>query len=238
MDSATNPLARREAVSRAHRGDVKSANVAIPVAFLIAGFCFAMVDFPVGNYFAGHPVDGLLGELLDAAEHFGTPFGQGLILLSLTAIAQWQEPRAIRIFIGACAAGISANIVKLLIARTRPREFEFEGASLLDGFTEWFPFGAGGSAIQSFPSAHTASAFGFAALMCWAFPTGRSAFLVLACLVGLQRICSSAHFPSDVLIGAALGWTVGRAFVESRRIREWFDRLESWLSRRSSTPQS
>jgi len=68
---------------------------------------------------------------------------------------------------------------------------------------------------KSFPSGHTATAFVAAGLL-WMhrFPRGLcSVALVLAIGVGLSRIVVGAHWPMDVLAGAALGW--GAAWLGS-----------------------
>jgi len=181
------------------------------------------IDLPFGKSFAEKKLGGELGDLLDAAEHFGTPFGQVMILLGICAVSGWTERRMWRIFSGTVAAGLSANIIKLMLARSRPRAFEFE---LPTTFGELFPFGSNSSGMQSFPSAHTASAFGFAAMMSWAFPKGRPVFIFFAVLVAMQRVTTAAHFPSDVCFGAVLGWCVATTFTTSRGPGKWFHGLE------------
>lgn len=187
---------------------------------------FFTIDQPVGAYFVSQPVKGELRHFLSAAEHFGTPWGQMLALLGVAAATGWRERRGVRIILGATAAGIAANIIKLMVARTRPRAFNFDTLTLGDGFVTLFPFGAGGSDVQSFPSGHTASAFGFACLLTWAYPRGRGVFLAFAGLAGLQRIASSAHFPSDVLVASALGWLVGSTFIHWKSLAALFDGWE------------
>lgn len=187
--------------------------IMIPVAVA----CIFTIDYPVGAYFSENKVTGALEDFLHAAEHFGTPYGQFMVLFGIMAATQWQDRRSLRIFLGASAAGLTANALKLFFSRTRPRSFDFDAHSIVDGFGGLFPLGGGGSAIQSIPSAHTACAFGFAALLTWAFPNGRSIFILFAFLVGLQRICAGAHFPSDVLLGATLGWFVASLFTMTYR---------------------
>ncbi len=66
----------------------------------------------------------------------------------------------------------------------------------------------------SFPSGHTATAFAVAAAMLWTLPASLRArwmapALVCAALVGVSRIGVGAHWPVDVLAGAAIGWLCG-----------------------------
>jgi membrane-associated phospholipid phosphatase len=72
-----------------------------------------------------------------------------------------------------------------------------------------------GSSNQSFPSGHATEAFTVASVVAarssgWVIPalayTG-------ACLVAYDRVNDRAHFPSDVVAGAALGISVGRFVV-------------------------
>ncbi len=62
---------------------------------------------------------------------------------------------------------------------------------------------------RSFPSGHTATAFVLAGIIVLALrPSSawRWGLLSLAAAVGLSRIAVGAHWPLDVLAGAALGW--------------------------------
>ena len=199
-----------------------------------------MLDAGMSRWFAQHRVHGEMSNLLEAAEHFGTPFGQLMILLTILIASGWRDLRVLRVFLCATAAGMSANVIKLMVARARPRDLNLVDSdfTLAPGFDGMFPFGAGGSAMQSFPSAHTASAFGFAVVMSWAWPAARIPFFVIASLTGIQRICSTAHYPSDVIFGAALGWMVGTAFISWRPLCNYFGKLEAdptaampWLKR-------
>ncbi len=64
----------------------------------------------------------------------------------------------------------------------------------------------------SFPSGHTAAAFGTAVALCLLFPNryGRGA-VVLAFLIGLSRLYLGVHYPTDVLAGGIIGTAV--AFI-------------------------
>ncbi len=58
---------------------------------------------------------------------------------------------------------------------------------------------------HSFPSGHTAAAFEMAVSLSFGYPSLYLVFLGLAAMVGISRIYVGMHYPTDVLIGAALG---------------------------------
>ncbi len=88
----------------------------------------------------------------------------------------------------------------------------------------------GGSASQSFTSAHTATAVGLALGLGWLFPRGRWLFVGFAVLVAMQRIVGPYHFVSDTLWGAAIGCLVAFALLPGGPFSSPFDRLEQRLA--------
>jgi membrane-associated phospholipid phosphatase len=78
------------------------------------------------------------------------------------------------------------------------------------------------SRYHSFPSGHAATAFAVAAALSQAVPGRRRAWLAIAGSVGLSRILLNAHFLSDVLGGALVGWWAGEAGVRlATRFVSW-----------------
>jgi membrane-associated phospholipid phosphatase len=72
----------------------------------------------------------------------------------------------------------------------------------------------------SFPSGHSIAAFSVATVFARRYPTHRWLPYVaygLAATVGFSRVSLSAHFPSDVFLGAALGVAVSRFTVLNGR---------------------
>jgi membrane-associated phospholipid phosphatase len=74
-------------------------------------------------------------------------------------------------------------------------------------------FWAGGhsSSADSFPSGHTANAFAIAHVIADEYPGWKVKLAVysLATATGFERIQGREHFPSDVLVGGAIGYLVG-----------------------------
>lgn len=174
------------------------------------------------------PVSGELRRMISTMEHFGTPYGALLILITLWVVVPHARSRLLRTLCAALAAGIAANIIKLLVARTRPNAFDFN-LPIWESFVGLGQSLAGGSQQQSFPSAHTAFAFGFAVMLGELFPTGRRWFFCLGAMVALQRVVSRAHFPSDVLVGAGVGVITARCYAGTTLIARLCDRIEARL---------
>jgi membrane-associated phospholipid phosphatase len=68
----------------------------------------------------------------------------------------------------------------------------------------------------SFPSAHTAAAFSVATVFAERYRNHRWAPLAaygLAGVIGFSRVSGRAHFPSDVFLGAALGYSISHFVV-------------------------
>jgi membrane-associated phospholipid phosphatase len=99
--------------------------------------------------------------------------------------------------------------VKAVTRRKRPSDVA-PGAPFNDTF-----FAGGKSPFKgsSFPSGHAAGAFAVATVVATRYHTHRWVPWVVygfATAVSLSRVTSSAHFPSDVFLGAALGYAVTR----------------------------
>jgi membrane-associated phospholipid phosphatase len=108
---------------------------------------------------------------------------------------------------------VLAIVMKDIDLRMRPSEVGPEG-----DFTDtWFRTkyrSVGG--FGSFPSGHAASAFAVAAIFSERYQNHRWVPWVaygLAGVVGFSRLTTQAHFPSDIFMGAALGYSVSHFAV-------------------------
>lgn len=64
----------------------------------------------------------------------------------------------------------------------------------------------------SFPSGHTSGAFLFTALLVQWFGSVAEPMYLWAICVGLSRVRLGVHFPSDIVVGAVIGSSVGYLF--------------------------
>jgi membrane-associated phospholipid phosphatase len=210
----------------------------LPVALALAAAAALTVDVPIAQAFkrwSSSPTIHAYFGYFDNFEVFGHGLGVAVLLLAVHQLdpgRRWAIPRVLTC---ALAAGATADILKMLVLRIRPYECALDG-TVWSTFGQWFPVLGAGSAGQSFPSGHTATAVAFAAALIWLYPQGRFLFSLLAILVGCQRIVCVAHYLSDVLIGAAAGCLVAQFLLKVGRLPVWFDQWEErW--RQPSSPK-
>ncbi|MGA5037020.1 phosphatase PAP2 family protein [Streptomyces capoamus] len=152
-----------------------------------------------------------------------TPPGAGKVLSAVEEAAEstklWCGAAAAMAWLGgwrgrrAAAGGLAALTVAQLVSNglckqlaDRPRPPK-----------EWFPHDEADDrpGSSSFPSGHTAAAVAFTAAVTPAWPAAGAACALPAAMVAFERVQSGAHYPSDVVTGAAIGlaaaWLTRRA---------------------------
>jgi membrane-associated phospholipid phosphatase len=109
----------------------------------------------------------------------------------------WRK--AAIVFLAGIFSGINSPM-KWVVGRIRP----FHGVPPF----ELHPFRYGllhAEAGFSFPSGDASLAFAMAMALSITVPRHRWLWWALAVMVGIERVCENAHYPSDVVAGAALG---------------------------------
>jgi lipid A 4'-phosphatase len=161
-----------------------------PIAFLFAmsgdrlfHWLRAIGDLGLGVYWlVGSGVPALLLILLSRARRFAA---------ARERFAAWALVPGF-VFLSVALSGLTADLVKILVGRTRPKLF------LTDGFYDW-----GGLAWHadhwSFPSGHVANAAGLAVALYCFWPRHVLAYGAFVVLVALGRIGTDQHFLSDTI---------------------------------------
>jgi membrane-associated phospholipid phosphatase len=195
---------------------------------VICGFAFSLAallalpfDRSVAIWFADYRLPGEFVHLLRLAEIFGWGGGAAMIILTAARLdlRGWQV--GLPLAIHSLGAGLTADAIKLLIARSRPMATE-HAATVSETFVAALPLlnadelkGGYGHHVQSFPSAHAATAAGLAIALSAFYPRGRWLFAIFALLAMLQRVEAHAHYISDVLAGAAVAFFVAAIYVNA-----------------------
>lgn len=121
-----------------------------------------------------------------------------------------QKLRQVGIYTAAAIASsaLATEALKGLVARDRPVQHLGDdhvrviGQRVADG--------------QSFPSGHASNAFAWATVLADLYPKQAGICFGLATAVAVGRVRVGAHYPSDVLAGAVIGYAAGRLVLSYR----------------------
>ena len=151
--------------------------------------------------------------------------GAGVMVILLALCLCGVSPGKIgQILIVTAGAGVTANTLKSVFTRVRP--YAREAMSIAQETTAFQDLGSGSfwdASLKSFPSGHSATAVAFALGLSYVFPKARWLFLALAIAACYQRVYVGAHYPSDVLWGAAIAGAWGICCLRLK----WFTNLGS-----------
>ena len=204
--------------------------VAALFAGMVAG-CFFLVDRQAAVWARG--LDPLVVAIFWKITVLGsaTPYLIGLALLypalrfSLRREAAAQ--RALFVLVAIVVSGLTADLLKPLVARWRPVALFSEPAQY--GFALF----KSGEMNYSFPSGHATTACAVACALTLLFPGLRALWIVVAALVAASRIVIGAHFPGDVLAGVWLGVVITLALSRTPWFREVLEKPGGWAGERS-----
>ncbi|MGE5193055.1 MAG: phosphatase PAP2 family protein [Deltaproteobacteria bacterium] len=192
------------------------------------------IDVPLSRAMVHGQALKSLHRFLETIEPFGQPPAVIAVSLAVLLCGGVRRGAGFRIAAGALLSGLTVLLLKMCVARVRPRHFDFQG-TVFDTFSGLLPGSGGSSHIQSWPSGHTATAVGFCLALSAVFPKGRWLFQILAALVALQRIESGAHYLSDTLFAASVAYVVHLLVFGPGLVGRWFDRIEvRWAAHNDS----
>jgi len=191
---------------------------AIAIAAVVLSMAF--LDSPAFDFASGLPP--WLVDLFYEITDFGrsgwilAPVGGLIVVIAVLAsprldymtraVLAMVATRLGYVFIAVGLPGLLSTIVKRWIGRVRP--------SALGPFA-YEPF-SWRSEFASFPSGHATTAFAALVAIGAIFPRARPLLWTYALLIAASRVVVVAHYPSDVIAGAAVG-AFGALWV-----RDWF----------------
>jgi membrane-associated phospholipid phosphatase len=172
-------------------------------------------------------------------------YGQG-VFIAVLVIAVWltdarpfyRRRRLLDLGLALVIAEIVSTAGKMLIGRPRPRPWFNDPETFLtpwgvypikmDGGWKlvhaWDTRAGAGADLWSMPSSHTLFAATVSVFIAALFPRLRWLAVGLTLLVAFGRVMFDAHWPTDVIVGGALGWLIGRCVVGNYagvRLMDW-----------------
>lgn len=165
---------------------------------------------------------------LELVQQFGAPASICIAALTIWLLDPTRRRRLLDWAVCIGASFVVVNTLKMLLGRPRPkfdapftflgpfRSFNMDGSRL----HSWQFWRDGASDLWAMPSSHTAAAVGMAVVLTRWYPPLRPLMLALAGIVAVCRVFFDAHYPSDVVAGAAVGYAVTAGVlnaIEARR---------------------
>lgn len=214
----------RGPAARSSRGLARIAIGKLPAVLAVLAILAIWLDAATIEAIHVHltpALDGFFGgvsEIADARTYAIVALGvYGISLAAMSVPAAWRwRPRLERAVRGSLlmllsllTGGLLTLILKHLVARARPFMLLEHGSYGAATPFSGFPF-------NSFPSSHAFTAFAAACAMAQFMPAWRIPLLMLAAIVGICRVLTLEHFPSDV---------VASAFIAAWCVRFWAPRV-------------
>src|SRR6185312_7487433 len=180
---------------------IQDLNWLVPMAGLTAGMLNADAELSsrvtTTNTFSKHS-----STLSNAGLGLAIGGSGGLYLLGKIRGDSHQQETGILAIEAATDSLVVTEAFKLVTQRARPTDGNFRGNF----------FNSSSITNSSFPSAHAMLTWSAASVLAHEYPGPLTKLFAygLATGVSAARIGERAHFPSDVLVGSAAGWLIGR----------------------------
>lgn len=187
------------------------------------------LDWPIARLAAHHPPRGDLKRELEAIQQFGQGVSLVVIMTAIWLLDPSKRRRLLDLAAAAASTGLLVLFLKMMIGRPRPRpafndplyflgplgEYPVkEGVGVRHAWEFWKGIS---SDLWSMPSSHTAYAVVMAIFLSRMYPRIKPLAITLASIVGLARVWLSAHYPSDVLVGALAAFSLAPRAID----RSW-----------------
>ncbi|HEX8878168.1 MAG TPA: phosphatase PAP2 family protein [Phycisphaerales bacterium] len=203
------------------------------LGLIALGLAAVPFDGTVRDFLWTRRVGGDVKRELEFLQQFGAI--SSIVLISLVILlldpadARLKWRRIADLAGVAALNGLIGNFLKMFLGRPRPLfddpahllgplgryPVERDGAVVL--MSAWEVGTKGVSDLWSMPSSHAMAGAGLAFALSALYPRLRPLCVGLACVVCAARVLLNAHYVSDVMVGAALGWMIA-AFAMRREV--------------------
>ena len=154
---------------------------------------------------------------LEFVQQFGAFTSVVLIWVAILRLDPTGKNKLPSFLIATAMNSLICNALKMFLGRPRPKFLQAHELTL-PWETFDMPAEIGVRAIHawessqlwSFPSSHTAAAAVLAVYLTRMYPKLRELAITLVLIVATARVLLFAHYPSDVVAGAAIGLVIGR----------------------------
>lgn len=190
-----------------------------------------LIDIPIARWFAADPLPREVGNAIELMRIFSHGSGIVLILIGIFMMApqsRWHLPRLATLAVG---AGAVATLAKMFVLRPRPTGLNLDVASIDSAWLWAFDWTLSQVALfdastRAFPSGNMATAIALTVGLWGVIPRGRWLFAAICLGTFVQRLACGAHFPSDVLGGAAFGLLWAYVCVHPKLLGNLFDKMQ------------
>lgn len=224
---------------------------ALPLALgLLLVFLLVRFDEPLLGAVERLGIGGDLRRELGAWQQFGA-LGSLLFTAAAVWLADPARRRRLLDLLASVAVGWGAcSLLKVVVGRPRPRPEYRDPHTFLwpwgqyptevtDGHLvlmhAWDPRVAQSADLWSMPSGHTAHAAVLAVFIAALYPRLRPLMWAMIAVVGFSRLVFGAHWPTDIIAGAAVGIAAAQAATGGYwgvRALDWI--WKRWVDRQAS----
>jgi membrane-associated phospholipid phosphatase len=188
------------------------------IALILFCLCFATwpIDAAAHQWAKSISLGGDIRRTLETVQQFGDALTVTLSCILILLLDPAHRRRVLTIVIAILAVALCTYILKMAFGRPRPvlADPSFMAGPLGtyplatgDGFTlrsPWLFWMKGTSDLWSFPSSHTSGATALGLSLWWFYPRLKWLVIFLIITVAIARVILKAHYPSDVIAGAAV----------------------------------
>ena len=183
------------------------------------------LDGPIAQFCRAHPLGGDLRRSLEALQQYGD-LGTILVVSAVVFLLdRARRGRLLDLYLASGATFLACQVLKMLVGRPRPflqdpwgftgpwRAVRFRPLADSAPAYAWEFWRNGIAALWSMPSSHTAAAMALSLFLVHVYPRLRPLAASIVVVVGVGRVVTGAHYPTDLLIGALLGYVVSAPLI-------------------------